>query len=79
MIVPKVHTDRLGELDSNAAVEYVKLIDRYESEGYKLYARTPSSVVKSVKHQHTHLLQLDGKEKHFVFLLRKPFYIRLSR
>lgn len=79
MIIPKAHTDKLGNMNEKAAIEYLQIIDRYESEGYNLYARAPASTVKSVVHQHTHLILLDGKERRFVFLLRKPFYIRLSR
>jgi len=78
MIVPKVHTDKLGNLGPEASVEYIKLIDKYESLGYNLYARAPSSKIKSVVHQHTHLIKLDNTVRRFVFLLRKPFYIRLS-
>lgn len=78
MIVPKIHTDKLGSLHPKAAVEYINLVDKYESAGYNLYARAPASTTKSVAHQHTHLMQLDGKERRFIFLLRKPFYVRLS-
>lgn len=78
MIITKKHTDKLGGLQADAAVEYIGLIDRYESEGYNLFARAPNSKNKSIVHHHTHLLKLDGKERRFIFLLRKPFYIRLS-
>lgn len=79
MIVPKEHTDKLGQLSPEAAVEFIKLIDRYESDGYNLYARAPVSSVKSVPHHHTHLIKLDGRTKRFLFMLRWPFYIRLTR
>lgn len=78
MIIPKKHTDKLGDLHDKARVEYIGLIDKYESKGYNLYARAPASKTKSVTHHHTHLIQLDHKERRFIFLLRKPFYIRLS-
>jgi len=78
MIVPKVHTDKLGSLGTDAAIDYIDIVTRYESKGYNLYARAPSSNVKSVFHQHTHLIRLDDKERRFLVLLRKPFYIRLS-
>lgn len=78
MIVPMDHTDKLGKLHPDAAVEYVGLVDKYESLGYNFYARAPSSTVKTVMHQHTHMIRLDGKEKRILVLLRKPFYIRLS-
>lgn len=79
MIVPKAHTDKLGGLSEQAAIEYLQLIDRYETKGYNLYARAPGSTVKTVVHQHTHLILLDGQDRRFVLALRKPFYIRFSR
>ena len=77
MIVPKQHTDTLSSLSQAAATEYISLVGKYEAAGYNLYARAPSSTVKSVVHQHTHLLRLDGKQRCFIALLRKP-YFRLS-
>ncbi len=78
MITPKKHTDSLKDMDANAALEYVDLISEYESQGYNIYARTPGSSIKSVTHQHTHLIKLDGDNKRFVFVMRKPFYLRIS-
>lgn len=79
MIVPKVHTAKLGDLDAAAAVEFIKLVDEYESDGYNLYARATNSNNRSVVHQHTHLIKLDGKQRNFLFMLRKPWYLRLSK
>ncbi len=75
MIVPKEHTEHLGSIGSSAAIEYIELIDKYEKLGYDLYARSPLSQMKSVRHQHTHLLKPHGRRRRFVFYLRKP-YIR---
>lgn len=79
MIIPKAHTDSLKDLGDDVAVEYMNLLSSYESRGYNVYARAPVSSVKSIVHQHTHLIKLDGHNKRFVFMLRKPFYIRISR
>lgn len=73
MIVPKKHTDSLGDLSSHEAIEYVNLISSYEKRGYSVYSRPPSSTRKTVVHQHTHLIELDDQTKKFVFFLRKPF------
>lgn len=78
MLVPKVHTDRLGGIDSKHASEYLQIINKYESEGYNMYSRAPQSKIKSVFHQHTHLLKLGGNERKFLFFMRKPFYVRAS-
>lgn len=77
MIVPKVHTDSLSDLTKQAAIEFVDLLGQYESKRYNVYARAPSSVMKSVTHQHTHLIKPAGKPRKLVFLWRKP-YIRFT-
>ena len=79
LIVPTHHTDTLGDLSPETAVEFMKLINQYEAEGYNLYARAPASTMKSIVHQHTHLIKLDGKHRKVVFSLQRPFYLRVSR
>lgn len=79
MVVPKTHTDKLGSLGPEAAVEFIGLIDQYESAGYNLYARSLTSTNRSVVHQHTHLIKLSGREKNFLLMLKKPWYFRISK
>lgn len=77
MVVPKRHTDKLGGTTPEEAVAFLKIIDSYEAKGYNLYARSPSSSIKSVVHQHTHLMKPKGKQKRFLLMVRKPF-IRIA-
>jgi len=77
MIVPKQHTDTLKHLSDEQAAEFVQLISEYEEQGYNVYARAPKSSIKTVEHQHTHLIKTTGRVK-FVFVLMKP-YLRLFR
>lgn len=79
MVVPKQHTGKLGDLGDEAAREFIALIDQYEEDGYAFYGRAPGSAVRSVAHQHTHLLKLDGKKRKFLLMIRQPWYIRLSK
>lgn len=79
MIVPKQHVDRLSKLGPKAALEYMQVIQKYEDAGYNLYARVPESKVKTIAHQHSHLIKSDSRARWFLLLLRRPFYIRLSR
>lgn len=79
MIVPKQHTDKLGDLTNEARIEYISLIDKYETASYNLYARAPASKIKSVIHQHSHLILPDDKERNFLFVVRKPMYMRISQ
>lgn len=78
MVVPKKHIDSLDELSQPQAKEFINLISRYEKKGYNIYARTPGSIIKTIPHQHTHLIKNKGKKKNFLFFLRRPFYVRLS-
>lgn len=79
MIVPKQHTGKLGAIGDEAASEFMRIIDTYEEEGYSFYARALNATTRSVAHQHTHLIKLDGKQRNFLFMLRKPWYFRLSK
>jgi len=79
MIVPKAHTDTVAHFTDEMIADYFKLLREYETQGYNVYARAPSSKVKSIAHQHTHLLKTEGRPKRFVLLLRKPFYVRLIK
>ena len=78
MLVPKQHSDSIGNLTAEAAVEFVHLLAEYEGNGYNVYARAPQSSIKTVMHQHTHLIKPTGKSRSFLFYLRKP-YLRLYR
>jgi len=76
MVVPKEHTDSLAGMTADQKVEYVDIITAYESRGYDIYARAPHSPMKSVVHQHTHLIKpAAGKPKRFLLYVDKP-YIR---
>jgi diadenosine tetraphosphate (Ap4A) HIT family hydrolase len=79
MIIPKRHTDNLSQKSDQEKIEYVDLVRKYESRGYNTYSRAPSSAVKSVIHQHTHLIKTIGQSKNFVFMMRKPFYWRIVK
>lgn len=78
MIIPKKHVDGFGGIPPKASAEYFALLGKYEKENYNLYARAPLSSVKSIVHQHTHLLRLDGRKKKHIFFLTRPFYHRWS-
>lgn len=72
LLIPKEHTDTLSDLSAQEAVEYVDIVSSYESRGYDVHARGPSSNRKSVVHQHTHFLKLDRKHRKFILYIQKP-------
>ena len=73
MITPIMHTESLSTLGDEAAVEFVKLMSGYEKQGYDVYGRSPHSTVKSVPHQHTHLIKTGGKNHKAIIHLQKPY------
>jgi diadenosine tetraphosphate (Ap4A) HIT family hydrolase len=75
LLVPKQHVESLSKLPPKAAEEFMELLGKYESQGYSLYARTPDATSKTVPHQHTHLIQVTGKSKKFMFHLRRPYIL----
>jgi diadenosine tetraphosphate (Ap4A) HIT family hydrolase len=73
MLVPKRHVESLGDLNPEELVEYSGLLGEYDKLGYSIYARSFKNVSKSVPHQHTHLIKLDGKEISFMLYNKKPY------
>lgn len=75
MLVPKKHVESISKLPVEAAQEFLDLLGKYESQGYSIYARTPEATSKTIPHQHTHLIKVQGKSKRFMFHLRKPYIL----
>lgn len=78
LVVPKEHTDTMSGHDEKKVVEMHALLAPYEKEGYNVYSRAPGSTVKSIIHQHTHLIKTEGNAKKVIFMMRRPFYIRIA-
>lgn len=78
MIIPKKHTETLSDLTPEEANEYVHLLGSYEARGYNVYARAPQSTIKTVPHQHTHLIKPKGKRIKAMIYVDKP-YVRFIR
>ncbi|HVX24656.1 MAG TPA: hypothetical protein VG992_04955 [Candidatus Saccharimonadales bacterium] len=74
MVAPQTHTDTLSALNDKQKAEYVDILQEYESNGYNIYARAPVSKIKSIAHQHTHLIKTEGAARRFLLLLRKPYF-----
>ena len=78
MLVPIRHIGSLSQVNAGEANDFANILSQYEKQNYNFYGRTHSSNVKSVVHQHTHLLKLGERQHKFVLMLRKPIYIRVS-
>lgn len=72
MLVPKRHVDAIGHFSPEEQAEFTKIIGQYDTKGYSVYARAKGSAIKSVVHQHTHLIKLDNKLKKVAFFIQKP-------
>lgn len=78
LIVPKRHVESLSELSNNEKLEIMNMIAMYEQDGYNVYARTATNSIKTVPHQHTHLIKTNNKLARLFVHLRKP-YLLLQR
>lgn len=74
MVVPKDHVHTLANLGHEALLELAKVISKYEREGYCIYARPSGSVLKSIPHQHTHLLKLSNRRIKALLYMFKPSF-----
>ena len=77
MIVPKKHVTSLSKLSDTELMAHAKLIQEYEPKGYSTYSRGSESHMKSVPHQHTHLIKLKPGRHKFFLHVQKP-YIRFK-
>ena|SRR3990172_192103 len=75
MIVPKRHVKGLSDLSSAERSEIMDKISRFEGMGYNVYAREKNNPVKSVPHQHTHLLKTDNRLARFAVYFKKPYLL----
>lgn len=75
MIIPLKHVESLHDLDNKAKIDLIDLIAKYESKGYNVYAREKDNSVKSVPHQHTHLIKTENRKASFVLYSRKPYFL----
>lgn len=75
MIVPKRHVHSFAELGPEARLDIMDLMAAYELEGFNVYARAVGSTVRSVQHQHTHLIKTDTRHPRGGLVLRQPYWV----
>lgn len=75
LLVPARHVESLGQLNAEERREVMNILAEYEEKGYNVYARSVVSTIKSVPHQHTHLIKTDNIRAKFLFYLRKPYLL----
>lgn len=60
LLIPHVHTDSLEKIPEKANKDYLALIQGYQAEGYDVFTRAYTSIIKSQPHLHTHLIKTTG-------------------
>ncbi len=75
MIVPKRHIKSLGDLSDDEKVDTINLMAKYENNGFNVYARQELNVMKSVPHQHTHLIKTDNRRAKLFLYLKRPYLV----
>lgn len=75
MLVPKRHIDSIAHFDHYEREEYVEVLAKYEGQGFSIYARAPGNIIKSVVHQHTHLIKIDNSIKKFMLFSSRPRFL----
>jgi diadenosine tetraphosphate (Ap4A) HIT family hydrolase len=75
LVMPKRHVKSLQELTPEERLAIMDVAARYESQGYNVYARGVDFVVRSVEHQHTHLIKATHKRPRLAFYLRRPYFV----
>jgi diadenosine tetraphosphate (Ap4A) HIT family hydrolase len=75
LLVPVRHVESLGQLNQEEKQDVIDIIAEYEQRGYNIYARTVMSTIKSVPHQHTHLIKTDNVRAKLLFYLAKPYLL----
>lgn len=75
MVIPKRHVSHTGDLTDEELLDLMRLISKYEADGYNVYARTGSSYRRSQEHQHTHLIKIDNKPPRVSVVVTKPYFL----
>lgn len=73
LVIPKRHVRSLHELTKAESADIMNILAEYEDKNYNVYARGKSSSVRSVVHQHTHLIKTNPRAHHGTFYWRKPY------
>lgn len=75
MVVPKRHVGVLAELTADEQADLMRVMAKYESEDFNIYARSNQSVERTVAHQHTHLIKTATKHAKAALYMRKPYIV----
>ena len=75
LVIPRRHVPSLQDLTDVERLDIMKLLGKYEAQGYNVYARSLGSVGRSIAHQHTHLIKTDDKKGKVMLFIQKPYWV----
>ncbi len=75
LVIPRRHAKTLAELSKAERQAVIDVCAEYEAKGYGIYARGNGSVLRSVTHQHTHLIKTTNKMPRLTIYLRRPYWL----
>lgn len=75
IIIPKRHVETISQLSVAEKTALINLIAKYEKKGYNVYAREPDNTIKSIPHQHTHLIKTNNKRATLFIHTKKPYLV----
>jgi diadenosine tetraphosphate (Ap4A) HIT family hydrolase len=75
MIIPKRHIQSIVELSKTEKQELIDIMGEWEDSGYNVYLREKESAMKSVPHQHSHLIKTKNKVAKFALYIRRPYLV----
>lgn len=73
LVLPKRHVRSFAELTKEEKLDIMNILAEYEVKNYNIYARGVDSTMRSVSHQHTHLIKTNAKEHRGTVFVRKPY------
>lgn len=77
MLLPKRHIASKSEYTPEEKDEFMDIVSEYEGRGFSLYSRGNNSVMKSVMHQHSHLIKLDNSSRISYLFFNQDPYVRV--
>ena len=75
LVIPKRHVSSLGQLTKDEKLETMEILAKYEAQSYNIYARTADNNMKTIPHQHTHLIKTNDKLAKAVLYSQKPYFV----
>ena len=75
MVVPIRHVESISDFTAEEKIEAMDLFGTYEAMGYNVYGRAKENIIKTIPHQHTHLIKISGTRAKLALFVSKPYIL----